>query len=229
MINETVKIGSNVSIGEHVVIEEDVIIGDDVTIGHHVVIKKDTYIGDRVTIQDSTLLGRKPSGNKQMARVPKMDLSPLIIFNDVNIGSHCVIYQGTTIMEGVLVGDLASIREQVKVGKDSIVGRSAIVEHHTRIGEKVTIQTSSYVTAHMVIEDDVFIGPCFSSSNDKHMGKGDKPLKGPVLKKGAKIGNNASLLPGIIIGEQAIVGAGAVVTKDVESGVTVVGNPAKVI
>src|SRR5699024_1836718 len=71
------------------------------------------------------------------------------------------------------------------------------------------------------------IGPCFSSSNDKYMGEGNDVLKGPILKYGSKIGNNASLLPGITIGKKAVVGAGSVVTKDVLDHHVVVGNPAK--
>jgi len=227
MIHSTAKVGKNVIIGEHVVIEKDVVIGNDVAIGHHVVIKEGTIIGDGVSVADFTLLGKFPFTNNNMARKPSKNLSPLFIYNDVKIGSHNVIYRGVTLSEGVLTGDLASIRENVTAGKNTIIGRNAMVENNTQIGENVTIQTGSYVTADMVIEDDVFIGPCFSSSNDKYMGKGNEQLKGPVLKKGSKIGNNASLLPDVVIGEKAIVGAGAVVTKDVEEKITVVGSPAR--
>lgn len=227
MIDQTAQIGKDVIMGEHVVIEEHVRIGNNVTIGHHVVIKKDTVIEDGVTISELTLLGRMPSANKGMARKPSKKLSPLTIEKDVKIGSHNVIYRGSTISEGVLLGDLASVRENVEIGKHSIIGRSAIVENNTRIGEMVTIQTNSYITANMVIEDGVFIGPCFSSSNDNGMGDGNEELRGPILKANCKIGNNASLLPGIIVGDHAVVGAGAVVTKNVKSYTTVVGNPAK--
>lgn len=227
MIDKTAKIGKNVTMGEHVVIEGNVVIGDDVVIGHHVVINAETVIGDQVIINDLVSLGRSPTSNKKMARKPAYDLKSLVIGDQVKIGSNCVVYRGSTIAEGVFIGDLASIREKVKVGKESIIGRNAIVENNTCIGERVTIQTSAYVTADMVIEDHVFIGPCFSSSNDKYMGEGNYPHQGPVLKKGAKIGNNATLLPGVIVGEQAIVGAGAVVTKNIKSRSTVIGNPAK--
>jgi acetyltransferase-like isoleucine patch superfamily enzyme len=81
----------------------------------------------------------------------------------------------------------------------------------------------------MIIEDNVFLGPCVSTSNDKYMGAGNYPYQGPIIKRGAKIGNNATLLPGITINENAIIGAGATVTKDVEAGKTAVGNPARVI
>lgn len=227
MIDKTAKIGKNVKIGEYVVIEQNVVVGDDVVIGHHVVIKQDTLIGNNVMIEDLVSLGRRPSSNKKMARKPSLELAPLVIGDHVKIGSNCVIYLGTTISKGVLIGDLASIRERVYVGKESIVGRNATVENNTSIGERVTIQTGAYVTADMIIEDNVFIGPCFSSSNDKYMGEGNYSHKGPILKRGSKIGNNATLLPGVIVGKEAIVGAGAVVTKDIKDNDIVVGNPAK--
>lgn len=229
MIDETAKLGKNVKIGEYVIIEKNAVIGDHVTIGHHVVIKENTRIGNHVTINDHAVLGQYPVSNKKMARKPSIHLSPLVIGNGVKIGSQCVLFSGTNIMDGVLIGDLAAIRENVTVGINSIVGRNVMVENHTRIGQYVTIQTSSYVTAHMVIEDHVFIGPCLSSSNDKHMEMGKGELQGPILRMGSKIGNHATLLPGVIIGEKAVVGAGAVVTKNVKANEVVVGNPARPI
>src|SRR5690625_7443739 len=114
MIDDSVKIGSNVKIGEHVIIGENVEIGNNVSIGHHVVINRDTCIGDRVVINESTYLGRVPAANKSMAHRPAKELPPLLIFDDVKIGNHCVIYQGSTIMEGVLIGR----SEERRVGKE---------------------------------------------------------------------------------------------------------------
>lgn len=229
MIHASAQIGKNVMMGENVVIEENVVIGNNVSIGHHVVIKKDTKIGDFVQIGELTVLGKQASSNKKMARKPGKALDPLIIEDDVTIGCNCVIYRHVNLKSRVYVGDLASIREQVTVGEDSIVGRNAIVETNTTIGKCVTIQTGCYITADMIIEDEVFIGPCCSSSNDKYMGIGNFKHQGPVIKRGAKIGNNATLLPAITIGEHAIVGAGSVVTKDVPANKTVVGNPGRII
>lgn len=229
MIDKTAQIGEYVTIGEHVVIEENVFIGQHVTIGHHAVIKKDTIIGDYVHIGELSVLGRAPASNKKMARKPVLALDPLVIGNNVTIGCNSVIYRDVELHDGVFVGDLASIRENVTVGEDSIIGRNAIVETNTQIGNRVTIQTGCYITADMVIEDEVFIGPCCSTSNDKYMGKGNFKHQGPVIKRGAKIGNNATLLPAIIIGENAIVGAGSVITKDIPPSKTVVGNPGRVI
>ncbi|MCH1626281.1 N-acetyltransferase [Ferdinandcohnia quinoae] len=229
MIHASVRIGENVIIGENVVIEENVVIGNRVTIGHNVIIKKDSMIGNDVNIGELTVLGKPTSSNKKMARKPLHSLDPLVIGNHVNIGCNSVIYRHVKLEEGVFVGDLTSIREKVVVGEDSIVGRNAIVETNTNIGKRVTIQTGCYITADMLIEDDVFIGPCCSSSNDKYMGMGNYKHQGPTIKKGAKIGNNATLLPAVTIGENAIVGAGSVITKDVPANKTVVGNPGRII
>lgn len=226
MIDTTAVIGKDVTIGEYVVIEKYAVIGDCAVIGNHAVIKEGTIIGNDVSVAELTVLGRTPSANQKMVRKPARDIRPLIIGNDVKVGSNSVVYRGATIADGVFIGDLASVRERVKIGKKSIIGRNAMVENNTHIGARVTIQTSAYVTADMAIEDEVFIGPCFSSSNDKYMGDGNYTHQGPILKKGAKIGNHATLLPSITIGEKAIVGAGAVVTKNVLDHDVVVGNPA---
>lgn len=228
MINERAFIGENVTLGEYVVIEENVIIGNSVTIGHHCVIKKDTIIGDSVTIGNMTSLGKYPSGNKQMTKNSASDTRPLIIGNDVKIGDNCVLYRGSVLHEDIFVGDLASIREHVEIGKKSVVGRNAIIENDTIIGNSVTIQTGCYITAYMKIEDNVFIGPCCSTSNDKYMRSGGVGLKGPIIKSGAKIGNNATLLPGITIGKDSIIGAGTVVVHDVSEDLTIIGMAGKV-
>jgi len=221
------KIGANVRLGEGVVIEPGVMIGDDVAIGHFSVIKSGTVIGNGVTIGDLVVLGKRPSTNRKMALKPAQDLERLTIGNQVKIGSHVVIYRGVSIADDVLIGDLASIRERVEIGESSIVGRNVTVEPKTTIGRRVTIQTASYITSDMIIEDEVFIGPCCSTSNDKYMGRGNYKHQGPIIRRRARIGNNATLLPGIVIGEEAVVGAGAVVTKDVAARETVVGNPAR--
>lgn len=229
MIHDKAIIGDNVKLGEYVVIEGDVIIGNNVSIGNHVVIKKGTRIGHNVTIGDLSVLGKVPTSNNKMARKPNLTTALLEIHDQVTIGCNTVLYSGTKISQGVFIGDLASIRENVRIGEESIIGRNAMVEMNTEVGKRVTIQTGTYITADMVIEDEVFIGPCCSTSNDKYMGRSNYRHKGPILKKGAKIGNNATLLPGIVIGNGGIVGAGSVVTKDVLDYQVVVGSPARVL
>ncbi|WP_238650427.1 acyltransferase [Paenibacillus piscarius] len=225
-IHESARIGQGVQLGEYVVVEEGVVIGDKVSIGHHSIIKAGTKIGDRTVIGDLTILGKKPGANRKMSRKPALELPALFIEADVRIGSHVSVYAGSVIGSGVLIADHASIREQIVVGRDTILGRNVMVEPNTSIGSETTIQTGSYITADTVIEDQVFIGPCCSMSNDKYMASGKGHHQGPRIRRGARIGNNASLLP-VEIGANAVVGAGAVVTKDVVPGAVVVGNPAR--
>ncbi|KGA97304.1 UDP-3-O-(3-hydroxymyristoyl) glucosamine N-acyltransferase [Alkalihalobacillus alcalophilus ATCC 27647 = CGMCC 1.3604] len=228
-VDPTVQIGDEVEIGQCVIIEENVKIGKGVKIGHHCVIKKDTIIQDHVRIEDLSILGKLPSSNKKMARKPEAHLAPLIIGSHTLIGAQVTLYRGSEIGNHAFIADQSSIREQVKIGQQTIVGRQVIIEPNTTIGEKTTIQTGSYITADTVIEEHVFIGPCCSMSNDKYMASGKGKHTGPRIRKGAKLGNHATLLPNIEIGEEAVVGAGAVVTKDVASRSTVVGNPAKLL
>lgn len=220
------SLGEEVTIGRNVVIENGVFIGKNVVIGHNTVIFEGTSIGDNVTIGSNCVLGIKPSGNKKM-RNAEANNNNLIIGSNTKVGNTVSIYSGTELSNDVFVGDHASIRENVFIGEGSVIGRAAIVELNSKIGKGCTIQTLAYVTGDTVLEDFVFLGPCVSMSNDKYMGAKEFKLKGPYIKEGAKIGNNASLLPGIVIGRYAIVGAGSVVTKDIQDGKTVVGVPAK--
>jgi acetyltransferase-like isoleucine patch superfamily enzyme len=144
------------------------------------------------------------------------------------IRSGTIIYSGVTIGINFRTGHNALIREETVIGNNVLVGTGVVIDGHCTIGNNVSLQTGAYVTAYTVLEDDVFMGPYSVTTNDKHMQAG-APLKGPTLKRGARIGANAVILPGSVIGEGAVVGAGAVVTKDVPAGVTVVGNPAREI
>lgn len=222
------QLPESIKLGQHVVIEEGVTIGENVTIGHHTVILKNTIIGDNVIIGSNCVLGVKKSGNQKM-RASNVKQPHLIIGENTKIGNHVTIYAGSEIADHVFVADHASIRENSTIGSQTVIGRGSIVELNTSIGKRCTIQTLAYITGDTILEDDVFIGPCVSMSNDKYMGLKPYELKGAHIKKGAKIGNNATLLPNVTIGENAIVGAGSVVTKDVQPNETVVGVPAKKI
>ena len=139
---------------------------------------------------------------------------------------------GVTLGAGSVVGDLASIRERVTVGEGSVVGRGVCVENDTVIGARCRIQSNAYITAYCVLEDDVFVAPCVVTTNDNFMGRTEQRkalMKGPTIRRGARVGGGAVLCPGIEIGEEAFVGAGAVVTKDVAPRTVVVGSPARVI
>ncbi|WP_461673516.1 DapH/DapD/GlmU-related protein [Priestia megaterium] len=219
-------IPKSAKIGRNVVIEDHVKIGENVFIGHNTIILNGTEIGDDVVIGFNCVLGIQPIGNQRMRQISK-NHNQLVLKNNTRIGNLVSIYSGTLVAENAFIGDHASIRENVIIEESTVIGRGAIVELNSKIGKKCTIQTLVYVTGDTIIEDNVFIGPCVSMSNDKYMGAQPYKLIGPHIKKDAKIGNNASLLPGITIGQKTIVGAGAVVTKNIEDGQIFAGVPAK--
>jgi acetyltransferase-like isoleucine patch superfamily enzyme len=124
------------------------------------------------------------------------------------------------------------VRERVVVGDDVVIGRGSLVENDTTIGALTKIQADAYITAYSTLEDNVFIAPCVVTTNDNYMGRTEKrhaEIKGPTIRRGARIGGGAILLPGVEIGEEAFVGAGAVVVRDVPPRKLVVGNPARVL
>ena len=132
----------------------------------------------------------------------------------------------------MIVGDQACVRERCTIGDDVVIGRGSLVENDTSVGALTKIQAHAYITAYSLLEDNVFIAPCVITTNDNFMGRTEKrhdSIKGPTIRRGARIGGGAVLLPGIEIGEEAFVGAGAVVIKDVPPRALVVGNPARQI
>jgi acetyltransferase-like isoleucine patch superfamily enzyme len=172
-------------------------------------------LGQECSIQDNVVLGSSETGE-------------LIIGDNAIIRSGCIIYSNTKIGNNLRTGHNAVIRENCELGDNVLVGTNSVIDGSCKIGNNVSIQTDAYVTTYTSIEDNVFIGPRVCTTNDKYMVYGAK-LIGPTIKKGARIGGNATLLPGVVIGEGAIIGGGAVVTKDVPPGVIVVGNPARII
>jgi acetyltransferase-like isoleucine patch superfamily enzyme len=132
----------------------------------------------------------------------------------------------------VIVGDQACVRERVEIGDDVVIGRGSLVENDTTIGALTKIQAHAYITAYSTLEDNVFIAPCVATTNDNFMGRTEKRhelVKGPTIRRGARVGGAAVLLPGIEVGEEAFVGAGAIVIRDVPPRAVVVGSPARQI
>jgi acetyltransferase-like isoleucine patch superfamily enzyme len=124
------------------------------------------------------------------------------------------------------------VRERCTVGDDVVIGRGSFVENDTTIGRLTKIQAMAYITAYSLLEDEVFIAPCVQTTNDNFMGRTERRhglTKGPTIRRGARIGGGAVLCPGVEIGEEAFVGAGAVVVRDVPPRAVVVGNPARQI
>ncbi len=142
------------------------------------------------------------------------------------------MFAGTRVGSRVILGDQSCVRERVTIGDDVVLGRGSLVENDTTIGAMTRIQAEAYITAYSTLEEHVFVAPCVVTTNDDYMGRTEQRhelMKGPTIRRAARIGGGAVLCPGVEIGEEAFVGAGAVVTKDVAPRTLVVGNPARVL
>ena len=147
------------------------------------------------------------------------------------IRSHTVIYAGNLIGANFQTGHGALIRESNEIGDDVSIGSHSVIEHHVKIGDRVRIHSNAFIPEWSHLEDDAWVGPNVVFTNALYPRSRDakKNLKGPHLLQGSKIGANATLLPGVVIGRNSLVGAGAVVVSDVPDGKVVVGNPAVII
>lgn len=200
-------------------------------VGQNVVIYPGTVIGEGCKILDNAVVGKPPSlsprSTAKREPLPSLRLGPGTI-----VSTGAIVFAGTTIGARVIVGDNACVRERCEVGDDVVIGRGSLVENDTTIGTMTKIQAHAYITAYSTLEEHVFIAPCVATTNDNFMGRTEKRhalIKGPTIRRGARIGGAAVLCPGIEIGEEAFVGAGAVVVRDVPPRAVMVGNPARQI
>jgi acetyltransferase-like isoleucine patch superfamily enzyme len=205
-------------------------IGRDVVFGSHVVIGDGVVVGHGCTIQDGAVLGKAPTLSRRSS-TPREPLDELVIEDGAVICSQAIVYAGSRIGARTIVGDQACVRERTTIGPDSVVGRASGVDNDVVIGARVRIQSQAYVTANSVVEDDVFFGPCAMTTNDDTMARLQQgaPMRGATLRRACRIGGGAVLLPGVEIGEEAFVAAGAVVTSDVPARKVVMGVPARVV
>lgn len=230
-ISTTASLGSDVRLGDFCRIGERVTVGDRCEIGHRVVIHDGTHVGNDVRIDDGAVIGKLPMRAANTAVTKDEQLPPAVIGDRCILGTNTVVYRGCEIGQKVLIADLATVRENVTIGDYTIVGRGVAVENFCRIGKYVKLETNVYITAYSELEDRVFVAPGVVTSNDNYIGRTEerfKHFKGVTVKKGGRIGVNATLLPGVTIFEDALVAAGALVTKDVPAGKIVAGIPARV-
>jgi len=190
-----------------------------------------TVLGDGVRVLEHAVVGKQPvlSPRSTAKREP---LPPAELGDGTVVSTGAIVFAGTRIGARVIVGDQSCVRERVELGDDVVVGRGVLVENDTTIGARTKLQAGAYVTAYSTLEDDVFVAPCVVTTNDNLMGRTERRhdlIAGPTIRRGARVGGGAILCPGIEIGEEAFVGAGAVVTKDVAPRMLVVGSPARVL
>ena len=188
-----------------------------------------TVLGAGVVVHDGAIVGKQPvlSPRSTASRDP---LPPAVIGDGTVIAQGATVFAGAKLGARVLVGDGACVRERCVIGDDVVIGHGSLVENDTTVGARTKIQALAYVTAYTTVEEDVFIAPCVVTTNDNYMGRTERRhelRKGPTIRRGARIGGGAVLCPGIEIGEEAFVGAGAVVIRDVPPRTVVVGNPAR--
>jgi acetyltransferase-like isoleucine patch superfamily enzyme len=190
-----------------------------------------TVLGEGCRILDYAVVGKQPTLSAR-STAKREELRPLELGAGTVVSTGAVLFAGTTVGERVIVGDQACVRERCTIGDDVVIGRGSLVENDTSVGALTKIQAHAYITAYSLLEDNVFIAPCVITTNDNFMGRTEKRhelVKGPTIRRGARVGGGCVLLPGIEIGEEAFIGAGAVVIRDVPPRALMVGNPARQI
>jgi len=181
-------------------------------------------LGEKVEIGDYVVIGVPPKGKAE-------GQLETVIGDGAVIRSHSVIYAGNRIGNGFQTGHHAMIREENRIGDNVSVGTNSVAEHHVEIANGVRIHSQAFVPEYSVLEEGAWIGPNVVLTNVPHplCPKAKECIKGPTIKRGAKIGANSTILPFVIVGENALVGAGSVVVHDVPPRAVVAGNPAKVV
>jgi UDP-2-acetamido-3-amino-2,3-dideoxy-glucuronate N-acetyltransferase len=203
---------------------------DDLVLGEHVVLHGEVRIGRGCRIEDGAIIGRLPrlSRNSSARRTGP---EPTTLDDGAAVCAGAIVFAGARICAGAIVGDQAHVRERAVLGPESVLGRGSALGSDAVVGARVRIQTNVWLTSSTVVEDDVFVGPGVVTTNDDEMSPGQPTdqLHPPVLRRGCKVGGGAVLTPGVEIGEEAFVAAGAVVTRNVPPQAVVMGVPARVV
>lgn len=187
-------------------------------------IHQGVVLGEGCVVEEFCIVGYRPAGAQ--GPEPETRIGPGAV-----IRSHAVIYAGNVIGRNFHAGHKANIRECNVMGDNVSVGTLSVVEHHVRIGRDVRIHSQAFIPEYCVLEDGSWIGPNVVLTNARYPASpgAKESLRGVVIRRGARIGANATVLPGLEVGENALVGAGSVVVRDVPANAVVAGNPARFI
>jgi acetyltransferase-like isoleucine patch superfamily enzyme len=209
---------------------EGVQIGQGVTFGAYVVVHPGTVIGDGCEIQDGAILGKPPKLARSSSAAGR-PVAPLVLGAGAVVCARAIVFAGADVEPGVILGDQSYVRERARIGERTLIGRGSCVDNDVRVGARVRIQTDVYLTAFSEVEDDVFVGPGACTTNDDTMSRHgpEHALRGARLRRACRVGGGVVLCPGVEVGEEAFVAAGAVVTRDVPARAVVMGVPARVV
>lgn len=230
LVHPSATVGEGTVLGHGTVVHQGVRIGRGCTFGCYAVVHEGTVIGDNVRVDDHAVLGKLPMKAAASAITQVRDLAALTIGEGCLFGAGAIVYRGATIGAKVMIADLATVREDVTIGEMTIIGRGVTVENKVTIGSRCKIETEAYITALSSIGDGCFVAPEVTFTNDNFLGRTKERFKyhkGVTLERGARVGANATFLPGITVGADALVAAGALVTRDVPARMIVAGSPAR--
>jgi acetyltransferase-like isoleucine patch superfamily enzyme len=208
---------------------DGVTVGEGVSFGAYVVVHDGTVIGDGCTIEDHVVLGKRPRLARHSGAhgaVPHLELGA-----GTSVGAGSIVFAGASIGDGAILGDQTFVRERTAIGEGTVIGRGSVVDNDVRVGARVRVQTGVYLTGFSVVEDDVFVGPAVTTTNDDTMARHppDAAIRGVMLRRACRVGGGVVITPGVEVGEEAFIAAGAVVTRDVPARGVAMGVPARVV
>jgi acetyltransferase-like isoleucine patch superfamily enzyme len=230
-IVETDQVGTDVTVMENAIIRKGAKIGNRVTIHPNVIIEDGCEISDGTEIFPGSYIGKIPKGAGATARPISFEKT-VVIGENCSVGPNAVIYYDVKIGNNTLIGDGASLREKVRVGNYCIVSRYVTVNYNSSIGNNTRIMDLTHITGNCRVGNNVFISIHVSTVNDNVLVNreyDEEKILGPVFQDNCTIGAGAIILPGVIISKGALVGAGSVVTRNVDENTVVMGIPAKII
>ena len=231
LIHPTAKTGKKITMGFNVIIQKNVVMGNNVKIGNNVIIYQGTHFGNNVFIMDNCVIGKQPTppfGEHKAFKLSEMP--PAKFGSNIVISTGSIIYAGSCFGDYFYSADSIIIREQCAIAKKVSIGKKVIIEHHVKLGEGTKIQSFALVGEGMQVGKHVFIGPFFNGTCDKFMNRFEEfVFQPPKIRDYARIGAHVVMMAGITVGKDTVIGAGAIVTKDIPAYSVAIGVPAKIV
>jgi acetyltransferase-like isoleucine patch superfamily enzyme len=226
---DTDRVGEAVAIGPYCVVGPEVTLEDGVRLHPHVVATGEVIIGSGAEVFPGAVLGKHPARSAALSRTPAGG-GAVRLAAECSVGAHAVVYEGVEIGTGSLVGDFASIREGCTIGDRCIVGRYVSVHPDCELGDRCRVYDHAHIASGTRMGTKCFVSVHVAMASDNALGAlpySPERVRGPLLGDRVSIGAAATILPGVRLGDDSVVGAGAVVTRDVDAETVVLGVPAR--